>query len=152
MAAITRASERDVDDVATLFDAYRQFYDQPADLAAARDFIASRVSNNESVIYLARNKSGEAVGFTQLYPSFCSVAARSVWILYDLFVAPAARRQGVAVQLMNRARDHAMETGAAWLKLETALTNKPAQALYESLGWVRDDDFYVYYLRPGDQA
>jgi hypothetical protein len=36
--------------------------------------------------------------------------------------------------------------------LQTAVTNLPAQSLYEREGWVRDDDFYVYeyHLPPGE--
>jgi ribosomal protein S18 acetylase RimI-like enzyme len=30
------------------------------------------------------------------------------------------------------------------MTLSTARTNFQAQALYESLGWERDDEFYVY--------
>jgi hypothetical protein len=35
--------------------------------------------------------------------------------------------------------------------LQTAVTNLPAQRLYEREGWVRDNDFYVYeyQLRTG---
>jgi len=28
----------------------------------------------------------------------------------------------------------------------TAIDNRPGQALYESLGWVRDEEFYHYEL------
>jgi ribosomal protein S18 acetylase RimI-like enzyme len=34
--------------------------------------------------------------------------------------------------------------GFCQLMLQTAVTNLPAQRLYEREGWVRDDDFYVY--------
>ena len=32
------------------------------------------------------------------------------------------------------------------LRLSTEVTNLPGQALYESEGWKRDTDFYVYNL------
>ncbi len=149
---IRRATMADVDLIAPLFDAYRQFYERPADLVLARDYIEARLKNDESVIFLATAmKDGAEIGlgFTQLYPSFCSVSAQNVWVLYDLFVDPNARRTGVAKRLMKEAKKHGRETGAAWLKLETALTNRPGQALYESLGWHRDNDFYTYHLPLG---
>ena len=31
-------------------------------------------------------------------------------------------------------------------KLSTAITNAPAQRLYEATGWKRDEDFYEYAL------
>jgi len=47
---------------------------------------------------------------------------------------------------MDRAVQHARESGATIITLETAVDNAPAQALYASLGWKRDTDFYTYYL------
>jgi len=32
------------------------------------------------------------------------------------------------------------------VELATAITNDAAQALYEALGWVRDNEFYRYSL------
>ncbi|WIG58377.1 MAG: hypothetical protein OJF49_001123 [Ktedonobacterales bacterium] len=140
-----------LDAIAPLFDAYRQFYGLPADLDAARAYLAARIERNESVIFLALlpQSDGEiAAGFTQLYPSFGSLALRPVWILYDLFITPACRRYGVGRALLERARILARDTGAAELSLQTALDNLSAQALYESAGWKRDDHFYTYTLTP----
>ena len=67
------ASLNDLDAIAPLFDAYRQFYEQAPDLALARRFIAERLQNGESVVLLALDTAGQAIGFCQLYPSFCSV-------------------------------------------------------------------------------
>ena len=39
--------------------------------------------------------------------------------------------------------------GQATSPITTAKTNRPAQAAYESLGWVRDDVFYAYSKRVG---
>lgn len=68
------------------------------------------------------------------------------WLLNDLFVAPAARRAGVGRALLERAHTFARETNSKEMMLQTALDNVPAQRLYESLGWQRDNDFYVYML------
>ena len=88
----------------------------------------------------------EAVGFVQLYPSFDSVTMRNLWILYDLFVVPTARKRGVAKLLIERAQRFAAETKAKRLILETAVDNVTAQKLYERLGWKRDTAFHRYYL------
>jgi ribosomal protein S18 acetylase RimI-like enzyme len=152
MAKITTrpAESRDLDAVAALFDAYRQFYAKPADLPLARRYLAERFQRGESVILVAENEAGEIVGFTQLYPAFCSVAADRTYVLYDLFVTPSARGTGAGRALMGAAEAHGRATGAARLELQTAKTNKVGQSLYESCGWERDELFYVYSksLRP----
>ena len=147
MAEVRRAGLADVDAVAPLFDAYRQFYHRPADLPGARAFLAERLAQEESVIFLAES-GGRPVGFVQLYPVFSSTAARPgrLWLLNDLYVAPDARAGGVGQALVRRARALAEETGACGLELVTARTNAAAQRLYEALGWHRDDEFLRYEL------
>jgi GNAT superfamily N-acetyltransferase len=146
---IKRATISDLDGAAPLFDAYRQFYGQRSDLAAARAFLDERLRRDESVIFLAvadGQPSGEALGFTQLYPSFSSVSLKRLWVLNDLFVDPNVRRGGVGRRLLERAREWAIETGAKGLVLTTAVDNSTARALYESCGWQRDDAYQPYYL------
>jgi GNAT superfamily N-acetyltransferase len=143
---IVRAASKDLDDLVPLFDGYRQFYGQRSDPAAARAFLSRRIERDESVIHLAYTSPREAAGFTQLYPSFSSVSLRPLWILNDLFVRTDVRRGGVGRALLERAREHALETGARGLVLSTGVTNKAAQTLYESCGWKRDDEFFHYYL------
>jgi ribosomal protein S18 acetylase RimI-like enzyme len=144
---VRQAGPGDVDAVAPLFDAYRQFYRQPSDPGLARTFLAERLEREESVVFLAE-RDGRAVGFVQLYPLFTSTAdrPRRLWLLNDLFVAPEARGGGVGRALMDRARRLAEETGAAGLELATARTNAVAQRLYESLGYRVDDQFLRYEL------
>lgn len=154
---IRLATAADVPAVAVLFDLYRQFYAQPADLPLARHFIGDRLRRGESVVWLAEAGSAEAgpagaVGFCQLYPSFCSVEARPIYTLYDLYVVPAARKAGAGRLLLQAAEAHAAGQGAARLDLTTARDNAPAQALYESLGWVRDDVFFTYSRRLASSA
>ena len=143
---VTRATVDDIETVAPLFDAYRQFYQQPSDLDGARTFLTERLGRGESTIFLAQLDDGTPAGFTQLYPIFSSTAMQRAWLLNDLFVAPAARRAGVGRVLLERAHAFARETNSKELMLQTAVDNIPAQRLYESLGWQRDNDFYVYML------
>src|SRR5512133_197515 len=95
---VRRAVAADADTLAPLFDAYRTFYGKPADLDGARRFLAERLSRGESVVFLAFD-GAEAVGFTQLYPSFSSASMARIFVLNDLFVAPAGRRRGVGAAL-----------------------------------------------------
>jgi hypothetical protein len=73
MFEIRTATEADLEQIAVLFDQYRQFYQQPPDLAAARSFISERLRLGDSKIFQALSE-GRAVGFTQLYPAFSSVS------------------------------------------------------------------------------
>lgn len=145
---IVRAALAHAPLIAPLFDAYRRFYGQPSDPEAALRFISDRLDRDESVVFLASagDDDAAAVGFTQLYPSFSSVSMCRLWILNDLFVAPAARGRGIAAALLERARRHAAETGAKGLALETARDNTAARRLYEKLGWTRDEAFHRYHL------
>lgn len=147
--AIVNAGVADVELIAPLFDGYRQFYGQPSNPVAARDYLAERLSRDESVIFLAlldQNGSRQPAGFTQLYPLFSSVSLRRVWVLNDLFVAPFARGNGVARALLTRAQEYGIETNAVRLTLRTAVDNTPAQKVYEAMGWRRDQQFYTYTL------
>lgn len=147
---IRSATLDDLHLVAPLFDAYRQFYEQAPDLSAATSFIQSRMVSNESVILLAQDgidAGAQTVGFCQLYPSFCSVEAAPIYVLYDLFVSPLARQNGVGRALLRTAAALAHERGMARMDLTTARTNLKAQALYESEGWTQDRVFLAYNLR-----
>jgi ribosomal protein S18 acetylase RimI-like enzyme len=145
--SIRRATAADLEVVVPLFEGYRQFYGQPADLALARRFLAERFAQGDSVIFLAvRATDGCGLGFTQLYPSFSSVAARRIWILNDLYVIPDARRDGVGRRLMEAARQHGVATGARRLVLATAHSNVSAQRLYEAVGYIQDTNFRQYEL------
>lgn len=147
MSIIVRDAQRsDLNAVAELFDQYRQFYEQAPDLPLALDFITRRFDNAESVILVAERDS-QLVGFCQLYPTFCSVEAKPIYSLYDLFVAPAARKLGVGRLLLKAAEAKAATEGKARMDLTTAKTNFTAQSLYESLGWVRDEIFFAYNRR-----
>jgi ribosomal protein S18 acetylase RimI-like enzyme len=135
----------DLDALAPLFDAYRQFYGQTSDVKAARHFLQARFEAGQSVLFIAE-REGLALGFTQLFPSFSSVSMARVFVLDDLYVAEAARRQGVGEALLDMAAAYARALGAVRLSLSTAIDNLPAQALYEREGWARDQRFFAYHL------
>lgn len=46
-------------------------------------------------------------------------------------------------------RRPAVQDGKRRMDLTTAKTNRAAQSLYESLGWVRDEVFWAYNRRLG---
>jgi len=148
---IENAEQRHIAEVSRLFDLYRQFYECEPDLELATDFISARIRNGESNIFVAMD-GATALGFVQMYPSFCSVEAIRIQILYDLYVDAFARGQGVGEKLMKRASEFAKESGASRVDLETAHSNVIGQQLYEKLGYrIVGEDFHAYslYLSPG---
>ena len=147
MITTRNATLKDIDGIAPLFDAYRQFYEQPSDPDLAKSFLTERIQNKESTVILAVDATEVIVGFCQLYPTFCSVEAKPIYSLYDLFVTPEYRRSGAGTVLLQAAEKLAIEDGKFRMDLTTAKTNRPAQAAYEALGWMRDEVFYAYNKR-----
>jgi ribosomal protein S18 acetylase RimI-like enzyme len=145
ISGVRRATLDDLERLIPLFDAYRQFYGQQSDLIAAQQFLNDRLVRNESVVLVAESDDGSVVGFVQLYPSFSSILAAPMYVLSDLFVMPDARRRGVGTLLLKSAAETARANGAVRVELATAITNVPAQRLYEALGW-RWEEFYQYGL------
>ena len=144
---VRQAVLADLDVVAPLFDAYRQFYGRAADLAAARSFLRERFDHGESVVLLA-HADGVPAGFTQLYPSFSSVSLARTFVLNDLFVVASRRRAGIGSALLRAATDHARSLGAVRVTLNTDIRNTSAQAVYEARGWKRDREYFVYHFLP----
>jgi ribosomal protein S18 acetylase RimI-like enzyme len=148
-ATIRLAEARDLDQLAELFDQYRQFYECPPDLGAAKNWLAENLERGRSTLFAADNGS-QLLGFTQLYPALCSVDLVDYFVLYDLYVIEAARRQGIARALMKAASEWAKTQGAARLDLETARDNYPGQALYRDLGYELDEVFLKFSLDLSD--
>ncbi|MCZ6836680.1 MAG: GNAT family N-acetyltransferase [Planctomycetota bacterium] len=142
---ILRATLDDIPRLAPLFDGYRMFYKQASDLEGAKAFLSKRLATDESVIFLAFHVEKPA-GFTQLYPLFSSVRMARVWLLNDLFVHPDFRRKAIARALMLMAIKHARETEYRGIELSTDVSNHQAQALYEDLGFAREEGYYTYSL------
>lgn len=141
---VKRVTVADVSSVALLFDAYRVFYNQPSNLQGAFDFLEQRVTNNQSVVFLA-SMNNEAVGFVQMYPVFSSVQMKKAWILNDLFVSESARNNGIGEALLHQAIQFGRETSAAYLLLQTGSDNYRAQSVYEKNGWIKAQDFFYEY-------
>ena len=133
-----------------LFNQYRMFYNQFSDIGMAKAFIDERLQHNESIIFVAiDDDSQQPVGFTQLYPKYSSVRLSKNWILNDLYVAEDYRKQGIDEKLIKTAMDFAKNNGSTFVQLETAVDNFNAQHLYESMGFIKqdnDEEFFLYKI------
>jgi ribosomal protein S18 acetylase RimI-like enzyme len=99
------------------------------------------------VIYLAlADDDDKLLGFCQLYPSYSSLSLKRVWILNDIYVAEDARRQLVADRLLQTAKKMAKEANAVRMRVATSRDNEVAQKVYESIGFVEDEQFKNYVV------
>ncbi len=144
---IFEAVKSDLKALTQLFDAYRQFYRQKSDLQGAKAFLEDRLKFKDSVIFIAINEKGNAIGFTQLYPLFSSVSMKRTWLLNDLFVDPGFRGLGVSKELIERSKQLARETNAKGLQLETEKTNSVGLKLYPSAGFELESGSNFYFWK-----
>ncbi|HEY4539415.1 MAG TPA: GNAT family N-acetyltransferase [Faecalibacter sp.] len=133
-----------LDELTLLFDAYRQFYDKPSDIDAAKSFLTDRMENQESVIYCSVNEENQITGFVQLYPLFSSTRLKRFWILNDLFVLPQFRGNGYSKALIEEAKNLCKQTNACGMLLETSKENQIGNQLYPETGFIRRDDANFY--------
>ncbi|MFE5426546.1 GNAT family N-acetyltransferase [Peribacillus simplex] len=142
--SIQKATLHELESLTELFDLYRVFYEQASDPGRAREFLRGRLTNGESVVFMAYDE-GNPIGFVQLYPSFSSVSMMRSWVLNDLFVKESARKKGFGEELLNAAITFARETGAKGVSLETGKDNVNAQKLYEKIGFVRESNHFYFF-------
>ncbi|WP_299258056.1 GNAT family N-acetyltransferase [uncultured Kushneria sp.] len=152
MPPVRTATLSDLDALTTLLDGYRVFYQQQSDEAACRGFLQERLERGDA--YLLVHDAGHGTdAFVQLYPVLSTVSLAPRWLLNDLFVAPPARGRGIGRALMQAAANLAHEHGVAALMLRTQTHNHAAKALYESLGWEKNEAFDTYLLSvPGSTS
>ena len=142
---IIKAEKKHIKDVGFLFDLYRQFYKYESELKKSTKYIKDRISKKESTIFICYYDA-EASGFVQLYETFDSLNISKKLILYDLYVKKNFRKKGIGKILMNKAKEFADKKRIKIIELSTAITNKKAQSLYETLEYKRDKEYYNYYL------
>ena len=99
---IERATETDLTALLPLMRAYCDFYEvAPSDdelLALSRALLADPA--HEGIQLLARDE-GRAVGFATIFWSWATTSAERIGVMNDLFVAPAARRTGLAAPVIE---------------------------------------------------
>lgn len=141
--AIHRATLSDLDALVPLLRGYRVFYDRTAQPDAERRFLHDRLTKHDSAIFIASD-CAKAAGFVQLYMTHSSLQLAPALLLEDLFVNPGSRGRGIGRALLDRAREHALQIGAAGMFLETAHDNLRAQRVYERAGWQVESVFRKY--------
>ena len=95
-----------------------------------------RLLGDDTFIALAAVKSGEVVGGIAAYELRKFEQERSEIYIYDLAVASAHRRQGIATALIEKLQKIAAGRGAyvIFVQADTGIEDEPAIALYTKLG------------------
>jgi aminoglycoside 3-N-acetyltransferase I len=104
------------------------------------DAYLRRLLGGDTFIALAALKDGEVAGGLAAYELRKFEQERSEIYIYDLAVAAAHRRQGIATALIEELRKVAAARGAwvIFVQADTSAEDEPAIALYTKLG-VRED-------------
>jgi aminoglycoside 3-N-acetyltransferase I len=90
--------------------------------------------NNNYFIALVALKNGSVVGGIAAYELQKFEQARSEIYIYDLAVAAAHRREGIATALIEELKKIAAARGAYVIYAQADLEDEPAIALYTKLG------------------
>ena len=98
----------------------------------------ARQLTNDGVVLLVAEAGGQLVGGLTAYVLPKLEQARSEIYLYDLAVAEAWRRRGIATALIAELQAIAADVGAWALFVQADYGDDPAVALYTKLG-VRED-------------
>jgi GNAT superfamily N-acetyltransferase len=138
--SIATVAADDLAELLTLMRAYCDFYETaPSDealLGLSRALLSD--PQLEGVQLIARDERSGAVGFATVFWSWDTTEARQIGIMNDLFVAPAARRKGLADRLVQACVERCTQRGAVRLDWQTAPENLRAQRLYDRIGGVRE--------------
>lgn len=143
---VKQVSTQQIEDLVLLFDQYMVFYKQPSAPKKYREYLEARLNNEEATVFIAYSDNNEPAGFVLNYHTFSSVSLGKVVVLNDLFVDPSFRKQGFANELIKNTIMLSKKIGAIRVDLSTAKDNFSAQALYEKIGFVRDNDYFSYSL------
>jgi GNAT superfamily N-acetyltransferase len=122
-------------EAAHLLDQYRQHYGaNPAPEAVERWMREQVISERMRVYAAGSGDEVHAVCTIAVVPA--SLTLRTVWLLRDLYVDPAARRGGLARALLAYVADAARTEGAHRMSLQTEAANARALELYAKAGFV----------------
>jgi ribosomal protein S18 acetylase RimI-like enzyme len=155
MAAVIR--QLGPDDVAALRQVNRLFatvFEDPGTYAAAPPpdaWLARMLGQPHVAVFVAETPDAQVVGALTLYLLDKPEQARAEGYIYDLGVAEAYRRRGIARGLIRSACDWAGARGAWVVYVQADHGDDPAIALYTSLG-TREDVLHFDIPVPGRGA
>ena len=109
-------------------------------------YVAELENVGVSFCYLARDESGQALGFCSFWRVLDELHVN------NLAVAHAYRRRGIATALLTFVLTEGTRLGAHRATLEVRRSNDAARQLYERLGFVAAGVRRAYYTNPIEDA
>ena len=107
-----------------------------------RRYLQQLVSSADAATWIAV-EDGQMTGFA--IAEWTWEAGQTIAYIQTIEVAPAHRRQGIAIQLLNKCEDSARAADAGTIWLHVAESNAPAIRLYQAHGYLsqgREEDYY----------
>jgi GNAT superfamily N-acetyltransferase len=118
-----------------LIAAYQRFYEvEEIDEERNRAFFSRFLLPSDDGMLLGAWRGDELLGYACLYWTFTSLVPAETVLMNDLFVAEAARGQGVGRALIEASAAIARQRGAHRLEWMTAPDNETARRLYDTTG------------------
>ncbi|SDI81780.1 MULTISPECIES: AAC(3)-I family aminoglycoside N-acetyltransferase [Halomonadaceae] len=136
-----RLTAQDVPMMHALLTTFGEAFDEAETYGSARpdDAYLRRLLGSDTFIALAALSGNDVVGGLTAYELIKFEQARSELYIYDLAVAEAHRRQGIATGLIQKIRQIAFERGAYVVFVQADRGDAAAIALYSKLGGPCED-------------
>lgn len=133
---IRRLTIGDEDLMGGLLDLFAEVFEEPDTYARNRPSAAyhAELLDDERYIALVALNAGRVVGAMVSYVLRKAEQARSEVYIYDLAVARAHRRRGIATGLIGALKPIAADHGAHVIFVQADPPDAPAVALYDKLG------------------
>ena len=137
---IHQLSVKDLALMEELLTVFGEAFDEVDTYSSSRpsDVYLKRLLSSDYFIALAALKNGAVVGGLTAYELQKFEQERSEIYIYDLAVAAAHRREGIATALIQKLKKIAVARSAYVIFVQADLGDDPAIALYTKLG-VRED-------------
>ncbi|MEM8546421.1 MAG: AAC(3)-I family aminoglycoside N-acetyltransferase [Cyanobacteria bacterium P01_H01_bin.119] len=132
---ITRLSSDQIEEMRSLLAVFGEAFDEVEVYCGAQpsaDYL-KRFLSAEHYIALVAQKEDEVVGGLVAYELQKFEQERSEIYIYDLAVAIAHRREGIATRLLQTIQQIAVDTGACAVYVQADQEDDPAIALYTKL-------------------
>ena len=107
---------------------------------------AKRVIESPNNAILVAEVSGAVVGYAIVGPATSMLSPSPFGFVYDLWVAPEARRQRVGRALLQQAEAWCRGRGLGALRLEVSATNEGARAFYRTQAFAEERLYLVKAL------
>lgn len=137
---VQQLTPRDLDRFSQMLDVFGQAFGDAETYGSARPtpMYIERLLASEAFIALVAIRDGQVAGALAAYELRKFERERSEVYIYDLAVAEAHRRGGIATALIGRLEEIAAARGAYVIFVQADYGDDPAIALYSKLGQRED--------------